>query len=65
MFLYHAKLKHQRAMMIIQDITETAYLDNSQNLDVARTLYEKLMSRDVHAEEACSYNALEKNSGQS
>jgi len=60
MFLYHAKLKHQRTMMMIQDITETAYLDNSQYLDAACTLYEKLMSRDVHAEEARSYNTLEK-----
>ena len=40
--------------MMIQDITETAYLDNSQYLDAARTLYEKLMSGDVCAEEACS-----------
>ena len=36
------------------DITEAAYLDNSQYLDAARTLYEKLMSGDVCAEEACS-----------
>jgi len=36
------------------DIAEIVYLDNSQYLDAARTLYEKLMSGDVCAEEACS-----------
>jgi len=62
MLLYHAKLKHQKTKMMIQTLLKplTVHLDNS-HLDATRTLYKKLMLGDVCAEEACSYNALEKN----
>ena len=42
------------------DIAETADVGNSQYLDEARTLYEKLMTGNICAEEAYSCNVLEK-----
>ena len=41
------------------DIAKAAGVGNNQDLDEARTFYEKLMSRDMSAEEVCSSNVLE------